>query len=180
VTNCILWGDEPDEIYNSSSSPIVSYSDVDCEPVYPGTGNINTAPCFVDADANDFRLLYSSLCIDAGENNSVPADRADLDGDGNTVEPTPLDLGGLPRFVDDLCTGDTGNGAPPVVDMGAHEYLAADIDGSGAVDLRDLCEFALHWGESGCDRCGGANMDCDGDVDWNDLRELTAWWLAGK
>jgi hypothetical protein len=27
---------------------------------------------------------------------------------------------------------------------------------------------------------GGANMTCGGDVDWNDLRELTDWWLAGK
>jgi len=26
---------------------------------------------------------------------------------------------------------------------------------------------------------GGANMTCDGNVDWNDLRVLTDWWLTG-
>ncbi|MHC4474523.1 MAG: right-handed parallel beta-helix repeat-containing protein [Planctomycetota bacterium] len=182
VTNCILWGNvAPTSPEIHGGSPIVTYSDV--QGGWPDTGNIDADPCFADVSTEDLRLLPGSPCIDAGDNNSVPADTADLDGDGNTVEPIPFDVGGLPRFVDDLCAGDTGNPGtlgPPVVDMGAYEFLPADIDGSGAVDLRDLCEFALHWRESGCGRCGGANMTCEGDVDWNDLRELCAWWLAGK
>lgn len=76
--------------------------------------------------------------------------------------------------------GNPGMVGPPVVDMGAYEYLPADIDSSGAVDLRDFSEFALQWLKTGCGRCGGANMTCDGNVDWNDLRVLTDWWLAGK
>ena len=68
------------------------------------------------------RIDAGSPCIDAGDNSAVPADVSDLDGDGDTVEPLPLDVTGCPRFVDDPSTPDTGNGAPPVVDMGAYEY----------------------------------------------------------
>ena len=92
-----------------------------------GEGNINTDPCFVDsgywdsngtlADANDdfwvdgdYHFLASSPCIDAGDNNSVPAD-VNVDLDGNL------------RFVDDPTTIDTGNGTVPIVDMGAYEYI---------------------------------------------------------
>ena len=110
VTNCILWGDTPDEISNLlGSTTTVNYSDVQGASVYPGTGNINADPCFVDADSNDFHLLANSPCIDVGDNDSVPADTADLDGDGNTTEPIPFDLDGNPRIL--------GN----VVDMGAYE-----------------------------------------------------------
>ncbi|MHC4156978.1 MAG: hypothetical protein ACYSW0_22675 [Planctomycetota bacterium] len=59
-----------------------------------------------------------------------------------------------------------------------YEFLPP-IHRSGAVDVWDLCEFAVHCAETGCGRCGGADMTCEGDVDWNDLRELIAWWLAG-
>jgi hypothetical protein len=59
--------------------------------------------------------------MDAGDNSSVPADTADLDGDNDTNEPVSLDLDGDPRFVDDPYTPDTGNGIPPIVDMGAYE-----------------------------------------------------------
>ena len=48
-------------------------------------------------------------------------DAYDLDGDGNTSEPTPIDLDGLPRFVDVPGVPDTGAGTPPIVDMGAYE-----------------------------------------------------------
>jgi hypothetical protein len=142
VTNCILWGDTPDEIHDFLSSTTVSYSDV--QGGWSGAANIDADPCSVNPDSNDFHLLPNSPCIDAGDNNSLPADTADLDGGGNTVEPIPFDLGGLPRLIDDLCTDDTGNPAvagPPLVDMGAYELLPADIDGSSAVDLRDFAHL---------------------------------------
>ncbi|MHC4675641.1 MAG: LamG-like jellyroll fold domain-containing protein [Planctomycetota bacterium] len=40
-------------------------------------------------DFGDLHLVPGSKCIDAGDNNSVPPDVADLDGDGNTTEQTP-------------------------------------------------------------------------------------------
>jgi hypothetical protein len=182
---------------------VPSYS---CIQDWPGggVGNIAADPCFVYAgywaDFNDpntvvepndpnavwvdgyYRLRRGSPCIDAGDNNSVPADISDLDADGDVNEPIPFDFGGLPRFIEDLCTVDSGNPGtpgPPVVDMGAYEFLPADIDSSGAVNLYDLSMLALHWGETGCGRCGGANLNCDVKVDFNDLLLLTDWWLAG-
>jgi len=122
------------------------YAETDCT-VNWGEGNIDLDPCFVEpgywGDANDpniivepndpnavwidgdYYLLPDSPCIDSGDNNSVPADIHDLDGDGNTAEPLPFDLDGNPRFVDRLDIEDTGNGTPPIVDMGAYEAMVS-------------------------------------------------------
>jgi hypothetical protein len=109
VTNCILWGNSPDEIYDDGgSSTTVTYSDV--LGGYSGTGNIDANPLFVNAGADNLHLRACSLCVDAGDNNSVPPDSSDLDGDGNTTEPIPFDLGGNWRFVDDEGVDDTGVG----------------------------------------------------------------------
>jgi hypothetical protein len=105
--------------------------------------NIDTEPHFVASgfwvDANDpniivepndpnaiwidgdYHLLPGSPCIDAGDNTAVPADSTDLDGDGDTTEPIPLDLAGNQRFVDQPDVPDTGNGTAPIIDMGAFE-----------------------------------------------------------
>ena len=130
LANCILWGDAQQEIYVSSGSPMVTYCDV--QGGWSGAGNINADPLFVDPDGpdddpntwedNDYRLGPRSPCIDAGDNASVPADMLDLDGDGDTTEPWPIDLDGNPRFTDDLGMPDTGAGTPPIVDMGVYEF----------------------------------------------------------
>jgi len=73
---------------------------------------------------HDYHLTGGSPCIDAADNDAVPPDTLDLDGDGDTTEPIPFDLDGNPRFVDDPATPDTGNGEPPIVDMGAYEFQA--------------------------------------------------------
>ncbi len=133
-TNCILWGDSPEEIYYISSSPVISYSNI--QGGYAGIGNIDADPLFVDPDGlddilgtedDDLRLSAGSPSIDAGDNDAVPADIYDLDGDGDTTESLPYDLGGDVRFYDDPLTIDTGNGTPPLVDMGAYEYKRATI-----------------------------------------------------
>ena len=123
VTNCVLWGNTAaigPEIRNYSSTPAVSYSDI--KGGYGGTGNINADPLFADAD---LRLSAGSPCIDAGDNTAVPG--------GVTT-----DLDGKERFIEDPFTADTGNGTPPIVDMGAYEYDAGiifvDADASGAND----------------------------------------------
>ncbi len=129
LNNCILWGDTPDEISVSSGRPIVNYCDI--QGGWEGV-NIDVDPLFVDPDGadndlsswadNDFRLKAGSPAIDAGNNELVPADVADLDADGDTTETTPVDLGGSARYFDDVTTPDTGAGGPPVADMGAYEY----------------------------------------------------------
>ena len=157
LANCILW-DGGDEIWNNDGSTItVTYSDV--FGGYGGTGNIDSDPLFArdpddggdgwgvgdNDDYGDLRVRPGSPCIDAGDNTAVPPDLADLDDDGDTAEPTPLDLAGGPRFLDDLATPDSGNGTPPVVDMGAYEWqlIVGDMDGSGAVNGNDIRAFLL-------------------------------------
>ena len=56
ITNCILWDDTAGtsgpEISNSSyCTPTVTYSDVEDTYTYPGTGNINSDPDFVEDDS---------------------------------------------------------------------------------------------------------------------------------
>jgi Chlamydia polymorphic membrane protein (Chlamydia_PMP) repeat len=86
LANCILWGDSPDEIYNSDSLPTVAYSDVYTPTgIYSGTRNLNADPLFVAPIAaaaaptttGNYRLLPASPAIDAGNNLyvAVPADR---------------------------------------------------------------------------------------------------------
>ncbi len=104
VTNCVLWGDSPDELGTGNAA--VSYSNI--EGGWPGTGNIDAEPWFLDPDNGDYRLGPGSPCIDAGDNTALPF---------NILE----DLDGLPRFVDAVNYDDTGNGFGPIVDMGPYE-----------------------------------------------------------
>jgi len=89
LTNCILWGDTLGEILNDdeASLPVVTYSDV--QGGYPGEGNIDDPPFFVDPGNGDFHLHPCSRCIDAGYNApdlpdyDFEGDDRILDGDGN-------------------------------------------------------------------------------------------------
>jgi parallel beta-helix repeat protein len=115
ITNSIVWGNRYGQISGDFWISVI-YSDV--QGGWWGTGNLNTNPQFVDPAAGDFHLQPDSACVDAGGNASVPADIVDVDGDGNTAEPIPLDLDGNARMVD----GDNDGNA--VVDMGAYELVA--------------------------------------------------------
>jgi hypothetical protein len=73
VSNCILWGDQPDEIgwYEYSkyhSMPVVTWSDV--AGGWPGEGNLDVDPCFVEvnywADPNN-----TAAPVDANHPNAV-------------------------------------------------------------------------------------------------------------
>ncbi len=144
VTNCILWNNGSDEIFGPAT---VAYSDV--QGGFPGIGNIDADPLFVDPDNGGLRLSPGSPCIDAGDNTAVP-DGIDTDLDGNA------------RFVDDPDTPDTGFGDPPVVDMGAYEFQGIpcpwDLDGDGNVFVIDLLLLLMDFGS-----CDGSPADFDGD-----------------
>ena len=165
VTNCILWNDSPDEIENSNGSVAVSFSDV--QAGYPGEGNIDADPLFVDPDNGDLRLMPGSPCIDAADNTAVP-------------KGIVIDLDGNPRFVDDPCTDDTGNGDPPLVDMGAYEFQGSpcpwDLDCSGSVGVSDLLSLLASWGPCPPKADCPADFDGNGNVGVSDLLALLANW----
>jgi hypothetical protein len=158
VTNCILWGNIPDEIHGNA---VVTYSDV--QGGYPDPSNIFADPLFVDPDNGDYRLAPGSPCIDAGDNTVVP--------DG-----IDTDLNGKPRFIDDPDTVDTGYGDPPIVDMGAYEFQGMpcpwDLNDNGFVWIFDLLLLLFSWGP--CDDPGNcqADFDSNGYVDAWDFIDL--------
>ena len=116
VTNSILWGNTPNQIEGNST---VMYSDV--QGGWPGEGNIDADPMFVDPNNGDYNLLYNSLCIDAGTNSTVPSlPPTDIDGNPRIVNGI-VDMGayeyqGIIYYVDDDAPGDPGPGDPDVSD----------------------------------------------------------------
>ena len=117
----------------------------------------------IGARSVDHHLDVGSPAIDAGDNDAVS-------------EGTTVDLDGNPRFVDDPDTPDTGNGTPPIVDMGPYEFQAdscpADLDGSGAVDFGDILAILAAWGSAS----GAEDLDNSGVVDFGDLLVVLGAW----
>jgi parallel beta-helix repeat protein len=107
-TNCIVWGSETTSVVNTSSTPTITYSNI--QGGYTGVGNISIEPKFVrspwtgsdgvfgtaDDDYGDLRLRSGSASLDAGANAAIP-------------EGVVTDFAGSPRIQ---------NGA---VDLGAYE-----------------------------------------------------------
>jgi hypothetical protein len=174
VSNCIFWGDSPDEIDNSASTSVVTYCDV--QGGYIGTGNINADPCFVDANNPDpnlrnFRLSPESLCIDAGDPNYI-------------CGPDETDLDGNPRVVGGR------------IDMGAYEYSPYAYEGTcwdpnecpcqpygdatcdGSKNLWDLKALKAAWGQNApwTDPICCADFNQDGNVNLGDLIVLKSEW----
>lgn len=156
MANCILW-DGGDEIWNNDGSRItITYSDL--QGGWPGRGNLDANPLFVDPQKGDYRLCASSPCIDAGDNAAVPRGVVN-------------DLDGNPRFVDGPPTPDTGN--VPIVDMGAYEFgVSCDLDVDCDVDIRDLRILLANYGRTTQVSYSDGDLDLDGDVDIRDVAEL--------
>ena len=167
ASNSIFWNNAPDQIASDISSSItveINYSDVEGGWTGDGTNNLDADPLFVASGIGDYRLLSGSPCIDAADNAAVP-DGIETDLDGN------------PRFVDDPKTEDTGNGDPPIVDMGPYEFqrLACpwDLDDNEVVSVSDLLALLATWGS--CKGCP-ADFDGDGNVGVKDLLVLLGNW----
>ncbi|MCH8147345.1 MAG: right-handed parallel beta-helix repeat-containing protein, partial [Planctomycetes bacterium] len=138
VRNSILWANvdrtgatQTAQIPGNNGSVSVDYCNIEgLTGSLGGVGNIGSDPRFLDVAGPDetvgttddnLRLHLLSPCVDAGDNTVVPPDEPDLDDDGDTSEPTPVDADDNPRFRDVPEVADTGNGGPPIVDMGAFE-----------------------------------------------------------
>jgi len=118
VTNSIFWDntrsgviDEAAQLVATGAAGInLNYSDISgLTGGLGGVGNIGLDPLFVAPGAFDFRLGVGSPCRNSGLNSALLADIADLDGDFNVLEATPLDLDLVARIQ------------ALVVDMGAYE-----------------------------------------------------------
>ena len=183
IANSILWANEDSTGVNETSQitdlqggvSTVNHSCIEgLTGGLGGVGNIGDDPLFIDVDGpddipgtedDDLHLSPGSPCIDAADNTAVP----------NEIT---TDLDGNPRFVDDPDTKDTGNGNPPIVDMGAYEFQVEspcpwDLDGTGTVGASDLLALLASWGP--CKGCP-ADFDGNGIVGASDLLALLANW----
>jgi len=91
IRNTIIWGN--DAYLNPQlvgTNIQIRYSDI--QGGYSGTGNINSNPCFIDADANNLHLDSNSPCINAGDPNSTGVGEADIDGQSR-VQGGRIDMG---------------------------------------------------------------------------------------
>jgi hypothetical protein len=100
VVNSVFCQNSPD--FESRVAIPVSHSLV--PGGYPGEGNVDGDPRFVDAENGDFRLLPDSPCIDAGFNDP---------------ELPETDIAGMHRIM--------YGGKSLTVDMGAYEYYINDL-----------------------------------------------------
>ena len=128
---------------------------------------------------DDPRVAAGSVCIDAGINGLWPADAADLDLDGDTLEITPLDAFGVARALDDDSVPDTGMpgaGLPAIADIGCAEALpgcVGDINGDLWVNAADFTVLAANFGTAGAQPWQG-DINRDSIVNAADFTMLAA------
>jgi len=79
LINCVAWGNTGSPfLWDETGGFDVSFSDV--EGGYPGEGNINADPLFVNTATGDYNLLAGSPCIDVGDPTSP------MDPDGSRAD----------------------------------------------------------------------------------------------
>jgi hypothetical protein len=114
VTNTIVYDNYPNQIVGGNV--IVEYSNI--EGGWPGTGNIDADPLFVDWAHEDFHLSHHSPCRDAGLNTAAGLPEVDFEGDPRIAFGT-VDMGADEFYTHLYWTGDaTPGGAVQVKFVG--------------------------------------------------------------
>ncbi len=115
--NSILWDNGGPQVTSTSGVSDINATTCIVEGGMSGTGVMDVDPLL----AADGTLLAGSPAIDAGDNDLIPLDGLDVDGDNDVSERLPRDIARSPRRQDDSTVTDTGNGTTPIVDLGAFE-----------------------------------------------------------
>ncbi len=203
ITNCILWGNiapTGPQIYNgeTSSSYYVNYCDV--QGGYPGLGNIDIDPCFVDAgfwdsngtpnDANDdfwvdgdYHLKSEGWRWDSvrgrWDYDDVTSRCIDAGNHGSplgdellSVPDDPNNEWGQNLRIDMGAFGGTAEASIPPYDWA----LLGDLTNNGIVNLEDFAYQAADWLNSADQQPGDLNRD--GLIDIDDLALLIDDWLG--
>ncbi len=131
ITNTIL-NEGIGDVISQGGNPVIEYSCV--RGAFPGVGNIDTDPLFVDPQNFDYRLQPTSPCIDAGN----PATEFN---DGCQ----PLGLG-TPRNDMGAYGGPDNCGWPDSIITGT-PFVPSDIVEDNRVDSIDLLRLLEVWDE---------------------------------
>ena len=107
VANSILWGNAARSLVAGRPSTVrIDSSIVETGWSGSGSGTVTADPLYVDADGADnvagtaddsLQVSPSSPALQHGGISLLPADRTDLDNDGDQSEPLPLDFARAPR-----------------------------------------------------------------------------------
>jgi predicted outer membrane repeat protein len=127
-----------------------------------GTGNIDTDPCFAEANNGDYHLRAGSLCINAGDPNYVAApNEVDLDGKervlGGRIDMGAYEYQELTIYVDGDAPGPTHDGSSWA---NAYKYLqdALTDAGSAAKTVEILIAQGIYKpDQSSADPCGSGD-----------------------
>ena len=119
ITNCIIWGNTPPQIISDAT---ISFSNI--QGRWPGEGNIDADPLFIDSNGadnvlgtedDDLRLITGSPCIDAGDNSAVPP-LVDTDIKGNR------------RIINDVVDMGAYESPLPVISLSTNELVVPEGD----------------------------------------------------
>ncbi len=179
MANCILW-DGGDEIWlEGDSSVIITYSDV--YGGWPGEGNTDADPLFVDPASEDCHLLAGSPCINTGNNYAPDLPDADIEGNPR-IRQCRLDMGAYesphPGTFEDC--NDSGEDDDCDIYEGTSEdcnqnhvpdeclELENDCNANGVPDECDIADGTSedcngNGVPDDCDTAGGTSNDCNGN-----------------
>jgi hypothetical protein len=182
VNNCILWGNTSGQnlkCYNDSDIS-VKYSNV--EGSWPGLGNIDCDPCFVDANNGDYHLKsegwrwdsnrkvwtwddVTSPCIDAGNPGSPFGDEL------LTIPVDPENQWGINKRINMGAYGGTEEASMPPYDWA----LLADLNNDGIVNFGDFAHFSNYWLTYGSEL--PSDLDRNSSTNSYDLHLFIEDWL---
>jgi len=147
ITNTIIWGNESEigsnDILLIGGDPTITYSDL--KGGYPGTGNIDADPLFVDPANGDFHLIFTSPCKDTGDNSPI-IEITDNEGDPRIAYGT-VDMGSDEFYTHLYHAGDTvpgGNVQIKFVGLPGASLLAL-CAGTGVLDNSILTNWGDWW-----------------------------------
>ncbi len=132
--------------FDVSADSTISYAtdNYPDDPLFVSAGSLNDpgTPGDVTDDTwtpGDYRLQRFSPAIDSADEALLPPDTDDVDGDGDVLEPLPLDVRGAPRVVNTPQLVEPGLGR---LDRGAYEHQP-DCNGNGVLDAADIAQGVL-------------------------------------
>ncbi len=155
MRNSIIWGNRtelnPDDTIQISTfdATLTLFNSIveDWTPALGGTGNSAADPQFVDpwgpdgflgTEDDDLHLSTKSPAIDAGDSGLLTPDFTDLDQDGNTTEPVPIDIDGAARISGlTIDIGAYEGGKPSYIVQGSPLQVAEKSSAAFSVSLVD-------------------------------------------